>query len=797
VSAPGLEWRDDLLAAALARQSEAEPVVIITDDMSTLEVALALAKAGIYVFPVDHPGLPQCAGVGRGHNPKTCEKRGKHPCVTWGEDATTDPKTITAWFTGASRNIGIHCGRSGLVVIDEDRFRELERYATEHGEQIPPTMVVTTAKGRHYYFRARPDRQLTNTEGAFTDYAINVRGHGGFVVGPGSVHKTGVVYTITQPLPVAPVPDWIITAVETRPTASTSGQAVFSGPISDGTGPTTPWGREALDGELAKLGATPEGHRNIQLNRSAYKIGQRVAAGEINSTEAEQALQAKAQEIDLDLGEILGTFRSGFYKGQQEPRSKKPLVQVREMSLEEMKVPSALEIEFDSGLEVTRKESTPNIKNNEGPGQVVTAATMTKGEAEFWNARPELQHIHQYARAHRVSPWAVLGCMLARVIAAIPPQVTLPALVGGPASLNFFVGLVGKPSAGKGSAVSASRKCIDLPHVDTTGPGSGEGLSHLFMHRKKDDEGVWRLTQHRTKILMYAPEIGTIEALKVRQASTLFDELNKLWFGEELSWSYVDPTKQLTVAEHSYRFCLIVGIQPGKARVILEDADSGTPQRFLWMPADDPDAPDIKPEEPRARGNPLWQPIRNFTNDLRPAHIIGVCNTLRQEVDQARLMGLRGQGNELDGHALMTQEKIAVGLMLLQGRDDMITEEDWHLAGIVRAVSDTTRQRVIDTLARTRAQDNRARGHAEAEREVMKQDRLRDEAVKRVSRSLDRKLAGLDWISHSELRKLLPSRDRQYFEDAIAALEGSGLVETRASQGDHAGHQGTEYRKVR
>jgi hypothetical protein len=70
VSAPGLEWRDDLLAAALARQSEAEPVVIITDDMSTLEVALALAKAGIYVFPVDHPGLPQCAGVGRGHNPK-------------------------------------------------------------------------------------------------------------------------------------------------------------------------------------------------------------------------------------------------------------------------------------------------------------------------------------------------------------------------------------------------------------------------------------------------------------------------------------------------------------------------------------------------------------------------------------------------------------------------------------------------------------------------------------------------------------------------------------------------------
>jgi hypothetical protein len=426
----------------------------------------------------------------------------------------------------------------------------------------------------------------------------------------------------------------------------------------------------------------------------------------------------------------------------------------------------------------------------------VSTITPQPATDEFWNSRDILQHIHQYARARRVSPWAVLGGTVARIIAAIPPQVTLPALVGGPASLNIFVGLVGRPSAGKGSAVSASRNCIDLPHVDTSGPGSGEGLSHLFVHRSKNAEGEWELVQHRTKMLMYAPEIGTMEALKARQASTLFYELNKVWFGEELSWAYVDPTKQLTLAEHSYRFCLIVGIQPEKAWAILEDANSGTPQRVLWMPAEDTDAPDIAPEEPRARGNPLWRPSGPIYSDSRPPHIIDVCDTARQQVDQARLAGLRGQGDELDGHALLAQEKIAVGLMLLEGRDDMITEEDWALAGIVRAVSDQTRQRVVDTLARTKAQENRARGHAEADRALMVDQRRDQEAMHRVGRSVMRKLERQsDWIAHNALRRSLESKDRGYFEDVIASLIETGQVEERATQTDRPGHQGIEYRK--
>jgi len=78
---------------------------------SGLETALDLANKGFAVFPVDSPKLVEhCAGIGAGHHPSSCTERGKHPCVKWGEAASTDPKALAAWFTGPLRNIGIACG---------------------------------------------------------------------------------------------------------------------------------------------------------------------------------------------------------------------------------------------------------------------------------------------------------------------------------------------------------------------------------------------------------------------------------------------------------------------------------------------------------------------------------------------------------------------------------------------------------------------------------------------------------------------------------------------------------------
>ena len=123
---------------------------------------------------------------------------------------------IRAYWHQGPRNIGIHCGKSGLVVVDEDQLGEFKRYADEHGVKIPRTLVVATARGRHYYFLARADHPLGNEEGAFGNYAINIRAGNGYVVGPGSVHETGVVYRIEVAEPPAPIPDWVIDGIKTK-----------------------------------------------------------------------------------------------------------------------------------------------------------------------------------------------------------------------------------------------------------------------------------------------------------------------------------------------------------------------------------------------------------------------------------------------------------------------------------------------------------------------------------------------------------------------------------------------------
>jgi len=169
-------------------------------------------RLGAYVFAVDHPGLPYCAGAHRPGQP--CDgQRGKHPCGRWSRDSTDDPDLIRAVLARGLRNLGIDCGRSGLLVVDGDRPRALAQYAESIGETIPETFAVATAKGEHTYFGQPEGAPLGNGTGALPA-GIDIRGRGGFVVAPGSVHETGTVYTPVDPgAAVAPAPAWLVTAL--------------------------------------------------------------------------------------------------------------------------------------------------------------------------------------------------------------------------------------------------------------------------------------------------------------------------------------------------------------------------------------------------------------------------------------------------------------------------------------------------------------------------------------------------------------------------------------------------------
>ncbi|MDQ3105804.1 MAG: hypothetical protein M3Q87_11460 [Actinomycetota bacterium] len=360
----------------------------------------------------------------------------------------------------------------------------------------------------------------------------------------------------------------------------------------------------------------------------------------------------------------------------------------------------------------------------------------------------------------------------------------LPPLIGGVASLNVFAGLVGDSGSGKGAAESAGADAVQVGHLNRFPVGSGEGLTHLFVKRTKTG-----IEQHTTAVLAEVPEVDTLAALNSRQGSTLQPVLRQSWMGEQFGFGYADPTKRLVVKAHTYRLCMIVGIQPARAGGILDDSNGGTPQRYLWLPAADPDAPDIPPAapEPLRWQPPSWRPDdgTGWRNPLTGRIHLPVCETARVAVDRARLARVRGEGDALDSHSLLARLKVGAALALLDGRAE-VSESDWQLAAVVMAVSDATRGRVVDTLRRASAESNRVRGEAEGSRAVVVAEKLDAHQQHRVGRIILRALQKRgDWGTLRDVTRAVASRDRAAVEDALTALVDGGQVEVRDDNGKH------------
>ena len=264
-----------------------------------------------------------------------------------------------------------------------------------------------------------------------------------------------------------------------------------------------------------------------------------------------------------------------------------------------------------------------------------------------WPGRYGLLAIFDFARARRVSPWALLAEVLLRVVVRIPPAVQLPALVGGNASLNLFAGIVGRSGQGKGTAAAAARDVIDVGwQIAGKGIGSGEGLVKLF--GKADKDGNVARISYCELLSIY--EIDSFGAQQRRSGATIGAELRKTFSGEPIGFAYADNTKRVLIEAHSYRLCVSAGIQPGRGAVLLDDEDAGTPQRFVWLPATDPDAPDVRPDDPAPLQWEMPPEISHLKLDAAIPYVMDVCETARNVIDSALLARLRGEGNALDGH---------------------------------------------------------------------------------------------------------------------------------------------------
>lgn len=154
--------------------------------VSSLDYALALWRRGLSVIPVPLP-VP---GSEKGR-----PGDGKVPAIAWKEyqKRQATEAEVRAWF-GTDQNIAVVTGAlSNVVVVDADS-PEAERWVRRNLLRTP--WRVRTGRGLHLYYRhagviVRNKARLHTREGRLQ---LDVRGDGGYVIGPGSRHASGHIY---------------------------------------------------------------------------------------------------------------------------------------------------------------------------------------------------------------------------------------------------------------------------------------------------------------------------------------------------------------------------------------------------------------------------------------------------------------------------------------------------------------------------------------------------------------------------------------------------------------------------
>ncbi len=417
-------------------------------------------------------------------------------------------------------------------------------------------------------------------------------------------------------------------------------------------------------------------------------------------------------------------------------------------------------------------------------------------EEAFWNAYDELADCRDYARSVRVGPWAMLGSALTIAAATIPPHVVLPACVGDYASVNLYINLVGESGAIKSQAVAAARAWLQAASPpEPVKPGSGQGVAKCFAYVKRTKSGPEQVGKRWTAVASI-PEVDTLTAAGAMTGSSLWAELRSAWSDERVGHDYADATKSVVLQPRRYRLCMIVGVQPLRAGPLFEDADAGTPQRFVWFPVDDPQAPTLRGTPPVPLDLPRWPEADTQFNmdnyraqqlatpvDRALLRVLTIPSEAEAVVDAVAREKLRGNPDvdPLDGHRLLCQLKVAAALMRLCDRTE-ITSKDWKLAGIVMAVSDRTRAQVKNKLDAERTRRNLHTAEASGARKIVETQmaaraeaediaRVADVIVAALTKAGDRTLAG------SAVRRAMGrDRDRHLMPKALEYLEVDGRI---------------------
>jgi Bifunctional DNA primase/polymerase, N-terminal len=151
----------------------------------TYDAALGYWRLGLPIFPV----------------------RGKVPALTDWQRFERTTVSMCYWFGSRRCNVGLLTGAYIVLDADLDGGAAVRDWINRM-DIDSPMKVRSGGGGTHYYFRSPASTEIRNRQGLHGIHGLDVRGRGGFIVLPPSIHPdTGERYAfLTDLLPVEALP---------------------------------------------------------------------------------------------------------------------------------------------------------------------------------------------------------------------------------------------------------------------------------------------------------------------------------------------------------------------------------------------------------------------------------------------------------------------------------------------------------------------------------------------------------------------------------------------------------------
>jgi hypothetical protein len=665
--------------------------IISEDELGINTVADFLREMGLTLIPLwgirdGHCDCPKGSG---------CESPGKHPKVLgWGNQDYQD-----TWVDFTGCNIGIRCD-GDLAVVDVDQRNDGWTTWEQIDEVFPQTFCVTTGDGMHFYYRVDGIKSAVGGLGEGVDVKA---GMASYVVGPGSTHWTGKMYRVHHG-------GEIVRLVE--------GEPAWSLLPRPGDRVRRPW---AVSGPGAGIvtddgGPIMEGTRNNTLFHKAGSLSRFVvnAGGQMEDVLAEMLEINRTRTFPPLREGVIRDMVQRVWDHVSDPNNDRPF-----------EPPTADEELMEIARQMARQTRG-------------TVVLVPEPESSIWNESKVLGAIRQWAWSVPVSEWGLLAAVLARVACEMDYRIVLDT---GPLPMpvNLISLLEGQSGHGKSQTMGLAGMLVPEDQARWLPQGSGEGIPAMYgrePNKTEIEHGQTEFVRTAWQRGIETDEISEMEAITKRAGSTLRPILASAWSGSILGQQNATRERRRHVKPRSYRFCMVAGVLPTKAGFLVDDPESGIPQRLLWASVWRSESADPVPTEPFVWKRPPYN-VHDAMTEHDPEKVSLPARAWAEFVaakDEDRQSASGGS----KGHRAALRVRVMAAVAWLHGRTEL-TDWDWDVAGEIVSHSAAVEKYVISVVEREKREANKEMGIAKGFQEKASKavaERFAEEEYERVEKDL-------------------------------------------------------------